>query len=277
MKTVVITGASAGIGYELALFLAKKYKAQVQLALCARSVEKLASLKEEIETAYGSSVLIDACDVSLSQDCKSFIQKIITAFSSIDVLVLNAGVSMWSHFSELEDPDQLKPLIDVNYFGAANPLFYALPYLRKTRGRVLGISSLQGYIGMPKHCGYSAAKHALHGLFDSISSEEPEVHFQKIILGWVRNTNIRNARAIESEEGQAKRTKHIEDLSAGCTAKKNSKFAVSAKECATQIVDAMNSNKSQTFVPPLLKWVWLLNMPFPKWVRKNIKKAVEKE
>jgi short-subunit dehydrogenase len=166
-KVVVLTGASEGIGRSLALSLAS---AKACLVLAARNAERLASLSQEC-IARGAEVLCVPTDVSRRTDCTALIDATLARFGAIDVLLHNAGSTMWSRLDELEDPELLERLMRTNYLGAAWLTWRALPALVAARGRIVAISSLAGLVGVPTRTGYSASKHAMIGFFDSLRIE----------------------------------------------------------------------------------------------------------
>src|ERR1700687_5953528 len=164
---VVITGASKGIGAELARKMALK---GAKLVLAARSEKDLEAVAEECR-ALGASALSVKADVALERDCQTIVAAARLAFGRIDVLVNNAGMSMWARFEDIEDVSILERIMQVNYMGAVYCTHYALPHLRETRGRLVGISSIAGRVGVPTRTGYSAAKDAMVGFFDSLRIE----------------------------------------------------------------------------------------------------------
>ena len=166
-KVVVLTGASEGIGRALALSMAS---ARARLVLAARNAERLASLSEEC-IARGAEVLCVPTDVAQRADCTALIDAARAHFGAIDVLLHNAGSTMWSRLDELEDPELLERLMRTNYLGAAWLTWRALPALVAARGRIVAISSLSGLVGVPTRTGYSASKHAMFGFFDSLRIE----------------------------------------------------------------------------------------------------------
>lgn len=138
--------------------------------LAARSAERLASLAQEC-IARGAEVLCVPTDVSRRADCTALIDATLARFGTIDVLLHNAGSTMWSRLDELEDPELLERLMRTNYLGAAWLTWRALPALVAARGRIVAISSLAGLVGVPTRTGYSASKHAMIGFFDSLRIE----------------------------------------------------------------------------------------------------------
>jgi NAD(P)-dependent dehydrogenase (short-subunit alcohol dehydrogenase family) len=166
-KVVVLTGASEGIGRALALSLAS---ARARIVLAARNAGRLASLSEEC-IARGAEVLCMPTDVAQRADCTALIDATLARFGKIDVLLNNAGSTMWSRLDELEDPELLERLMRTNFLGAAWLTWRALPALVAARGRIVAISSVAGLVGVPTRTGYSASKHAMFGFFDSLRIE----------------------------------------------------------------------------------------------------------
>jgi NAD(P)-dependent dehydrogenase (short-subunit alcohol dehydrogenase family) len=166
-KVVVLTGASEGIGRALALALAS---ARARLVLAARNAERLASLREEC-VARGAEALAVPTDVARRADCVALIDATLARFGSIDVLLNNAGASMWSRLDELRDPELLERLMRTNYLGAAWLTWQALPAIAASRGRIVAVASIVGLLGVPTRTGYAASKHAMIGFFDSLRIE----------------------------------------------------------------------------------------------------------
>ena len=169
-KAVIITGASSGIGRELAYQLAKQ---GAWLSLAARNGERLATVARECQARGGKAVAI-LTDVSEQAQCAQLIQRTVDHYQRIDMLVNNAGITMWADFEEVLDIGFYEQMMRVNYLGSVYCTYYALPFLKKTQGRIVGISSLGGKNGLPKRSGYVASKHAMTGFFDSLRIEIAE-------------------------------------------------------------------------------------------------------
>jgi short-subunit dehydrogenase len=92
-------------------------------------------------------------------------------YGQIDVLINNAGRTMWTPFEDIEDLSIFKQIMDLNYLGCVHCTDYALPYLKKTKGQIVGVSSVAGLNGVPSRTAYSASKHAMFGFFDSLRIE----------------------------------------------------------------------------------------------------------
>lgn len=165
-KVVVITGASSGIGEALVYEFASR---GAKIVMGARNGEKLDAMAAEL-AGEGTASVFAVTDVSREEDCRLLIEKAVNAFGRIDVLVCNAGISMRALFDEV-DLDVLKRLMDVNFWGTVYCTKYALPYLQRTRGSIVGVSSVAGIHGLPGRTGYSASKFAMQGFLETIRIE----------------------------------------------------------------------------------------------------------
>jgi len=166
-KVVVITGASSGIGRELAYRLAEN---GAKLSLAARDVEALEAVKAECEKRGGQAIAVPM-DVAEQTQSESLMRKTVEAFEGIDILVNNAGISMWAYFEEVTDLSIFEQIMRVNYLGSVYCTHYALPHLKASSGQVVGVSSLTGKNGVPTRSGYAASKHAMVGFFDTLRIE----------------------------------------------------------------------------------------------------------
>ncbi|MBO7194660.1 MAG: SDR family oxidoreductase [Alistipes sp.] len=165
-KVIVITGASSGIGEAMAREYAKM---GAKVVLGARQADKLETLTAQIKTQGGEAAWC-ATDVTKMEDCEQLIKCAIDNFGGIDILICNAGISMRALFDEL-DLNVLHRLMDVNFWGTVYCTKYALPYLQKSKGSLVGISSVAGIHGLPGRTGYSASKFAMTGFLETIRIE----------------------------------------------------------------------------------------------------------
>ena len=166
-KVVVITGASDGIGAELARQLAPS---KPRLVLAARRIDALTAVAKDC-AALGAETLVVATDVGIETDCARLVASALERFGEIDVLVNNAGVSGHALFAEVDDFGWYADMMRVNYFGALWCTHHALASLQASRGLVVGVSSLAGKIGVPGRTAYSASKFAMAGFFEALRSE----------------------------------------------------------------------------------------------------------
>jgi short-subunit dehydrogenase len=165
-NAVVLTGASSGIGYQLALQLADQ---GAWLTLAARRRERLDELAE-VCRGRGARVLVLPTDVSDEEECKQLIDAAVAEYGRLDTLIVNAGRTMWSLFEDLRTLRPFEEIMQVNYFGSVYCTYYALPHLKQSRGRIVGVSSLTGKTGVPTRSGYAASKHAM-AFFDTLRIE----------------------------------------------------------------------------------------------------------
>ena len=166
-KSVLITGASEGIGRALALELAPL---GARLALNARSPQRLQATARDC-LALGAEAVALPGDVSQRQDCQGLIAATLERFGRLDVLVNNAGITMWSRFDAVVDFSVFERLLAVNYLGPMWLSAAALPHLKHSRGLIVAIASIAGLTGVPERTGYAASKHAMVGFFESLRIE----------------------------------------------------------------------------------------------------------
>jgi short-subunit dehydrogenase len=164
---IILTGASEGIGRALALELAGR---GARLALAARDRQRLDSLAQECR-ARGADARALPTDVTSSQDCEWLVNETVAAFGGIDVVVHNAGITMWSRFDALADLSIFERIMEVNYLAPVRLTALALPHLKRSKGLLVAVASLAGLTGVPERSGYAASKHALIGFFDSLRIE----------------------------------------------------------------------------------------------------------
>lgn len=172
MPRIVITGASDGIGAEMALQLARQYPQSLQLTLAARNLEALQAVAAQCQ-AQGAQVLVLPTDVSDQAACRALIERSAQHFGGIDVLVNNAGVSAhaWLEDVSAEHLDWYEQLMRTNLWGSVWCTHAALPHLKASRGRIVAVSSLAGLVGVPGRTAYSASKFAMAGFFEALRTE----------------------------------------------------------------------------------------------------------
>jgi short-subunit dehydrogenase len=166
-KVVVITGASDGIGAEIARQLAAE---RPQLVLAARRLDALQRVADDC-IARGAEAIAVRCDVGVEADCRALIDAGLARFGRIDVLLNNAGVSGHARFDEVTDFAWYEAMLRVNYLGTLWCTRYALPALRASRGLVAAMCSLAGKVGVPGRTAYSASKFAQAGFLEALRVE----------------------------------------------------------------------------------------------------------
>jgi len=260
-KTVVITGASSGIGKACAEEFARR---GANLVLGARQFVTLCEISQQIEKDYGVKAVAVACDVSKEEDCEHLIKQGILTFCRIDVLINNAGISMRALFKDL-DLIVLRNLMDINFWGTVYCTKYAMPELLKNKGSVVGVSSIAGYRGLPGRTGYSASKFAMNGFLEALRVENLKTGLHVMIAApGFTASNIRNTALAKDGSSQ------------GETSMDEGKM-MSADEVAKIIVDGVEQRKRTLIMTSQGKLAVLLNKILPAWVDKKVFELFAKE
>ena len=228
-KVIIITGASDGIGAELARQLSRD---KPKLVLAARRLDALQAVAAQCE-ALGATTFVKTTDVSIEADCRSLIAHAVDRFGGIDALVNNAGISMHANLDEITDTDVYEKLMRVNLMGSIWPTHAALPHLKSSKGLVVAVASLAGLIGVPGRTTYCATKFAQTGFFEALRVElAPEGVDVCIVYPGVVATEIR--RNGWNAKGQ---TAGVSGL--------NEAGAMSVAQCAGLIVSAMRQRRRE--------------------------------
>ncbi|APV48366.1 short chain dehydrogenase [Betaproteobacteria bacterium GR16-43] len=258
-NVIVITGASKGIGAKLALQLAER---GASLSLAARNLKELEAVAAQCR-AKGAKVLAVKCDVGVDEDCKALIAATVAEFGRIDTLVNNAGATMWARFEDIRDMAILQQIMQVNYMGAVYCTHYALPHLKASKGRLVGISSLAGRTGVPTRTGYAASKHAMTGFFDSLRIEldGTGVTVTMVYPGFV-STGIR-----ENASGPDGKPIAVSPVKEG--------EVMGVEECTRIIVEAMETRRREVIMTARGKIGLWLKLVAPGMIDRIAKRAIE--
>ena len=231
-KVVIITGASSGIGRALAN---EFFLRGARLVLGARRIDQLEALKAELKSP---DILCVKTDVAQEDDCKRLIDVTIEKYGRIDVLINNAGISMRALFIDM-DLEVMHRLMDVNFYGTVYCTKYALPYLLESKGSLVGVISIAGYVGLPGRTAYSASKFAIRGFLDTIRIEHLKsgLHVLVAAPGFTASEVRKVALTADgSSQGETPR---------------NEEAMMSAETCAIYIAEAVRKRKRElilTFV-----------------------------
>jgi short-subunit dehydrogenase len=260
-KTVVLTGASEGIGAEIARQLAPE---KPRLVLAARNEERLNEVAFRCRRA-GAEILVVPTDVSESPQCERLIAQANERFGGIDVLVNNAGISMHARFDETTELGVFDKLMAVNFFGAMWCTHAALPALKRSRGLVVGMSSLAGRTGVPGRTAYCASKFALGGFFEALRIEMAQsgVDVTMLFPGVVATEIRRNGL-----DGSGRR--------AGKSALDES-GAMSIERCAALAIAGMRARKREVFMTAQGRLGLKLKAFAPQVIDRMAIKALAKE
>lgn len=244
-QVVIITGASSGIGKALAFEFGRQ---GAILVITGRNQSKLNEAAAELQAANIQQLAL-VCDSSSEEQTRKMIQDVVDRFGRIDLLINNAGISMRSMF-ETVDLQVLKQVMDINFWGTVYATHAALPYLKQSKGGIIGISSIAGYRGLPVRTGYSASKFAMNGFLEALRTEliGTGVHVLTACPGFTAS-NIRNA-SLTGDGSIAGETMREEDK------------MMSAEEVAVEIRKAFEARKKTLVLTFQGKLTVFLN----KWV-----------
>jgi len=257
---VIITGASSGIGLACAIEFARN---GYSIVLQARTAQKLHDAATQLKI-NSDDFLLSVGDVSLRSDCERLIQETIARFGRIDVLINNAGITMRGLFQEMQ-VEVLAKVMNVNFMGTVYCTHFAFPHLQKSKGVIVGISSVAGYKGLPGRSAYAASKFAVEGLLETIRIENlySGVHVLIARPGFT-NTNIRNTAV--TKDGSP----------SGETFKEESKM-MSAEVVAKHIFIGVQKRKNYVILTSVAILTFWLNKFFPRLMDRLVHKHVANE
>lgn len=254
-KVIIVTGASSGIGLATARLFASM---NAKVVIAARSYDKLETVRAEMPNP--DKVLCVKTDVSVEEDCKNLIKQTVERFGRIDILVNNAGISMRAMFIDL-DLDVVRKLMDTNFWGTVYCTKYALPYLLKSKGSVVGVISTAGYLGLPGRTGYSASKFAIRGFLNTLRVEHryDGLHVMVFAPGFTAS-NIRNVALLADGSPQ------------GMTPRNEEKM-MTAERVAQRMAYGLRVRKNEMLLTPVGKITKFFTFALPKfveWVEYNM-------
>ncbi len=260
-KVIIITGASEGIGAELARQLSPH---KPQLVLAARRLAVQSQVVQQC-VQLGAEAIAVRCDVGVEADCRALAQAALDKYGRIDILVNNAGVSGHALFDEVTDFKWYEDMMRINYMGSLWCTHAALPALRASKGLVAGVSSLAGKVGVPGRTAYSPSKFAQAGFFEALRTEliGSGVHVTVIFPGVVA-TNIRVHGF--GPDGKPAGKSGLKDDD-----------AMSVDECARQIVQALATRRRELVMTPKARIGMWLKLIAPGLVDRMALAAVKKE
>ncbi len=248
METIIITGASDGIGAEIARQLARSHGAGVALVLAARDVAMLEQVAAQCAAA-GAQTLVVPTDVAVRAQCEALVQASVARFGRIDALINNAGRSAHALFEEVTDLGWYEELMRINLWGSVWCTHAALPYLKQARGRIVAVSSLAGLVGVPGRTAYSATKFAMGGFFEALRAElKPAGVSVTTAYPGVVATRIRH-RGFNAAGGQLGHSSLKEDK------------AMPVEECAALIIAGMRTRRREVVMSAkgkLGRWLKLI-------------------
>ena len=163
----------------------------------------------------------------------------------------------------IKDVSFFNTIMDTNYMGSVYCVHAALPFLKKTRGKIISCSTGQAIMGFPNHSGYVASKHALHGFLSTIRMEnKKEITILEAVLSWIKGTDLRN----NSFGADGKKQKG--------TTRKHTKEAIPLAQCVETIVTAIEKDLKTIYIPKKLSLIPFLKVFFNRFLEKKVINAI---
>ncbi|KAM7484037.1 hypothetical protein LguiA_000046 [Lonicera macranthoides] len=243
-KVVLITGASSGIGEQMAYEYAKK---GASLAIVARREKQLEKVAERARALGSPQVLPICADVSNINDCKRFVDEAVHHFGRLDHLVNNAGVSTACLFEDVTAVTNFAPVMDINFWGCIYPTYYAIPHLKRSGGKIVVNSSNSALVGAPNLSFYGASKAALLSFYNTLRMElGASISITIVLLGFVDSEMTQGKHL--SKQGVITVKPQITDVLKGLP-------VMSGQACAEAIIDGVRRRERYVSEP---KWYKLL-------------------
>jgi len=255
-KTVWITGASSGIGEQMAYAYAKE---GARLILSARRAAALEMVKQQCPQP--KDVLVLPLDLMQIDEMPQKVAQALAWAGQVDVLVNNGGISQRAYVQETS-MEVYRKLMEVNFFGTIALTKAILPhFLQNRNGQIVVISSLMGKFSSPMRPGYAAAKHALHGFFDGLRAEHHDdgLSVTMVCPGFIATDISRNA----LDGGGDKRDIMDEKTAQG----------LQADVCARKIVKATHRKKQEVYIGRSEILAIYIKRFFPRLLSKIIRTA----
>ncbi|MEL6560905.1 MAG: SDR family oxidoreductase [Bacteroidota bacterium] len=259
-QVVIITGGNSGIGKALAI----KYGAQgAKIVLTGRNLDRLEEVKSTLSDMNVEHLALKA-DAASEADNQMLVEKTIEHFGRIDTLICNAGITMRALFEDL-DLDVFKKVMEINFWGTIYLCKAALPHILKSKGSIIGISSINGHRGTPARSAYTASKFAMEGFFESLRTEvmKKGVHILVVSPGFT-GTNIRNTALTASGGTQGESPRDEGKM-------------MSAETVAEKVHSAHKRRKRDLVLTSQGKLVVFLNKWMPSTMDKLVYNAMAKE
>lgn len=253
-KNIFITGASGGIGAEIARLCAER---EANLFLFARTIQKLEELKSELEGKFPTTVHVYKLDVSNTDDIQSVLQGAVDKAGQIDVLVNNAGYGVFreAHEATIED---IKGMFSVNVVGLMTCTSIVLPKMRAQQsGHIINVASQAGKLATPKSSVYSATKHAVLGYTNSLRMEVADLNISVTAVN--PGPIATNFFEIADEKGT-----YVKNVQ---------RFMLKPEYVARKIVDAMLTKKREINLPRWMNAGSVIYALFPRTFERLGKKA----
>ncbi len=255
-KTIWITGASSGIGEALVQAFSKK---GANIILSARNNEALENVMQVLSYP-NEKYLILPFDLKSNFDANAMVENIIKKFGTIDILINNGGQSQRSESLATSEVIE-QELMQINYFAQVKLAKAVLPIMIKNKtGHIVIVSSIAGKFGFYLRSTYSAAKHALHGYFESLRLENEKFGIKIVIVcpGKIKTNISINASLENGQKHNQMDESHSQ--------------AMSAESCALKIINGIENNKEEVFIGGKEILTVYLKRFFPRLLGKILRK-----
>jgi dehydrogenase/reductase SDR family protein 7B len=259
-KVVIITGGSSGIGKACAIAFGN---AGAKIVISGRNEKNLSEALADLHQRGIDALAVNA-DVSQEKDNEKLMTETVKKYGKIDVLINNAGISMRAMFEDV-DLDVIRKVMDINFYGTVYATKYALPYILKSKGSIVGISSIAGYRGLPVRCAYSASKFAMQGFMEALRTEllKREVNVLVVCPGFT-TSNIRNTALSQDGSVQGESQRNEEEM-------------MSPEEVAQHILHAVVKRKRSVILTFQGKMTVFMNKWLPGFMDKIVYNHLAKE
>ncbi|XP_052184369.1 11-beta-hydroxysteroid dehydrogenase 1A-like [Diospyros lotus] len=254
-KVVLITGASSGIGEQMAYEYSKNGAC---LVIVARREEQLQKVAENARRLGSPDVVPICADVSNVDDCKRFVNEAINHFGRLDHLVNNAGVFSLCLVDKVPEVTKFVPVMDTNFWGNVYPTYFAIPHLKKTKGKIVVNSSVGVYLHIPRLSFYVASKSALMGFYETLRTElAPTIKVTIVTPGFI-NTQITQGKHLSRDgamkvDGRATRELLVKEFP-----------MMSSSVCANAIVKAVCRGDRYVTEPKWYKPLFIVKFLCPE-------------
>ncbi|MGX6442660.1 SDR family NAD(P)-dependent oxidoreductase [Neobacillus sp. K501] len=257
-KNIVITGASGGIGAEIAKLCAAS---GANLVLLARSVDKLEQLQTELQQKHQVKVDVFQLDVSDTEKVKAVFTDIFAKIGDVDILVNNAGFGVFREAHQASF-DEIKGMFEVNVVGLMACTSMVLPKMRERRfGHIINIASQAGKIATPKSSVYSATKHAVLGYTNALRMEVSD--YSVLVTSVNPGPIATNFFTIADEKGT-----YVKNVQ---------RFMLQPEYVAQKVVDSMLTKTREINLPRWMNMGSIVYVLFPRLFERIGKKAFNKK
>jgi NAD(P)-dependent dehydrogenase (short-subunit alcohol dehydrogenase family) len=257
-RTVVISGASRGLGLELARQFARE---GARLVLLAREQDELRNVANEFHERGAAATVLE-CDVRKPEVVKKTVAEILERHGPIDVLINNAGIIQVGPMEHMKREDFIDAM-DVHFWGPLSMMQEVIPHMKKRgSGRIVNIASIGGKVAVPHLLPYVASKFALVGLSEGLREElaKDGIYVTTVCPGLMRTGSHLNAMF---------KGDHEKEFAIFSIANASPLLSTSAERAARRIIDACRYGKPEIFITPQAHLLHLANSLFPGLVAES--------